>query len=104
MTNLSLEADWLWEFDGNEWGFDPRLPRVHELEQFDIPEATQTQIVNDHYWKCVRVVRDRLIAETDWWASSDLTMSTERAAYRQALRDITTQPDPQNIVWPEKPA
>ena len=24
-------------------------------------------------------------------------------AYRQALRDITEQPDPFNIVWPETP-
>ena len=32
----------------------------------------------------VRQVRDRLIAETDWWASSDLTMTSEQTAYRQA--------------------
>jgi hypothetical protein len=39
--------------------------------------------------------RDRLIAETDWWASSDLTMTAEQTAYRQALRDITTHAN-----WP----
>ena len=39
--------------------------------------------------KLLRAERDRLIAETDWWASSDLTMTTEQTAYRQALRDIT---------------
>jgi hypothetical protein len=26
------------------------------------------------------------------------------AAYRQALRDVTLQPDPFNIVWPTPPA
>ncbi len=32
-------------------GFDPRLPRTHELEQFTIPSETQEQIVNDHHLK-----------------------------------------------------
>lgn len=52
----------------------------------------------------VREVRDRLIAETDWWASSDLTMTSEQTAYRQALRDITdncTSLD--DVTWPTKP-
>ena len=52
----------------------------------------------------VRQVRDRLIAETDWWASSDLTMTSEQTAYRQALRDITdncTSLD--DVTWPTKP-
>jgi len=52
----------------------------------------------------VREVRDRLIAETDWWASSDLTMTAEQTAYRQALRDITdncTSLD--DVTWPTKP-
>lgn len=52
----------------------------------------------------VRQVRDRLIAETDWWASSDLTMTAEQIAYRQALRDITdncTSLD--DVTWPTKP-
>ena len=54
--------------------------------------------------KLLRAERDRLIAATDWWASSDLTMSAERTAYRQALRDITdiyTSLD--DVVWPTKP-
>ena len=37
----------------------------------------------------LRVERDRLLAETDWWASSDIKMGDEHKAYRQALRDIT---------------
>jgi len=54
--------------------------------------------------KLLRAERDKLIAATDWWASSDLTMSAERTAYRQALRDITdsfTSLD--DVVWPTKP-
>ena len=50
--------------------------------------------------------RDRRIAETDWWASSDLTMTAEQTAYRQALRDITTHanwPHLEESDWPTKP-
>ena len=54
--------------------------------------------------KLLRQERNRRIAETDWWASSDLTMSAERTAYRQALRDITdTYTSLDNVVWPTKP-
>lgn len=52
----------------------------------------------------VREMRNALIAETDWWASSDITMTEEQEAYRQALRDITSQAGfPENIDWPTKP-
>ena len=51
-----------------------------------------------------RAERNRRIAETDWWASSDLTMSPEQIAYRQALRDITeTYASLEDVVWPQKP-
>jgi len=55
--------------------------------------------------KLLREERDRLIAATDWWASSDLTMSSERTAYRQALRDITSSATSlDDVSWPTKPA
>jgi|SRR6056300_2008765 hypothetical protein len=53
-----------------------------------------------------RSKRDTRIAETDWWASSDLTMTAEQTAYRQALRDITTHanwPHLEDADWPTKP-
>ena len=54
--------------------------------------------------KALRAERDRKIAETDWWASSDLTMTETRTAYRQALRDITeTYSSLDEVVWPTKP-
>ena len=52
----------------------------------------------------LRAERDRLLAETDWWAVSDRTMSGEQIAYRQALRDLPANTtDPANPVWPTKP-
>lgn len=48
--------------------------------------------------------RDSLLSETDWWATSDRTMTAGQTAYRQALRDITSQAGfPTNITWPTKP-
>lgn len=52
----------------------------------------------------LRKERNSLLASTDWWASSDLTMTAEQTAYRQALRDITdTYTSPDDVVWPTKP-
>lgn len=52
----------------------------------------------------LRAERDRLIAATDWWASSDLTMTAEQTAYRQALRDITESATSlDDVTWPTKP-
>ena len=54
--------------------------------------------------KLLREARNRLIAETDCWASSDLDMPLERAVYRQQLRDITkTYTSLDDVVWPDKP-
>lgn len=55
--------------------------------------------------KALRAERNRRIAETDWNALSDVTMSAEMTAYRQALRDITaTYSSLEDVVWPVKPA
>lgn len=56
--------------------------------------------------KLLRAERNRRLAETDWWASTDLQaeFSGARGDYRQALRDITTQYNSlDTVVWPEKP-
>lgn len=53
----------------------------------------------------LRIKRDALLAETDWWGAADLTMTNEQTNYRQALRDITNTYDSlETVEWPEKPA
>jgi len=53
----------------------------------------------------LRTARNQRLANTDWWASSDLTMTAAQTAYRQALRDITdTYTSLDDVVWPEVPA
>ena len=54
--------------------------------------------------KSVRDERNTLLAETDWWALSDRTMTQAETDYRQALRDVPEQEGfPVNITWPTKP-
>ena len=53
-----------------------------------------------------RLHRDSLLADTDWWAVADRTMTDEQTAYRKALRDITVHGDWPNLTeedWPTKP-
>jgi len=53
-----------------------------------------------------RDTRNRLIAETDFYALSDVTMTSNMTTYRQALRDITAHsnwPNLESDDWPTKP-
>ena len=66
--------------------------------------AKVTELTAAEPMKALRAERDRLIAATDWWASSDLTMTAEQTAYRQALRDITDSATSlDDVTWPTKP-
>ena len=55
----------------------------------------------------LRNKRNNLVAQTDYLALSDQTMTAEMTTYRQALRDITngltTVADVEAVVFPEKP-
>ena len=51
----------------------------------------------------VRATRDGLLVETDFYALSDVTMSSDMTTYRQALRDLPANVDLTNIVYPTKP-
>ena len=59
----------------------------------------------DTEWPLVRADRDRRLQATDWTQLPDVPLATKEAwaTYRQALRDVTLQPDPFNIVWPVLP-
>lgn len=58
-------------------------------------------------WREVRRERDRRLSETDWIVLRAVERGEpappEWLAYRQALRDVTKQPDPEAIDWPEAP-
>ena len=55
-------------------------------------------------WKSIRSDRNVRLAETDYLALKDNTLSADMKTYRQALRDVPKQTDPNNITWPSKPS
>ena len=87
--------------------------RNDELEWRDTEqtEPTEAEIVSKiaeleaaEPMRLLRAERNQRLANTDWWASSDLTMTTAQTTYRQALRDITnTYTSLDDVVWPTPP-
>lgn len=73
----------------------------------DAEEAAWAAGAFDRAIADVRSKRDRLLAETDYLALSDNTLSSDMSTYRQALRDITNGVDTVDkcnaITWPTKP-
>lgn len=68
-------------------------------------DAAAAEIEVEVQWKELRHERNRLIAETDYLALSDATLSEDMRTYRQALRDLPDNTsDPANPTWPVKPS
>ena len=67
-----------------------------DILDYTPPEVTEQE---------VRDLRNKLLAESDWTQLSDAPIEKEAwAAYRQALRDITSQPKfPKEVFWPNTP-
>lgn len=59
-------------------------------------------------WEALRLERDQKLAETDWMASSDLTLADPWKTYRQQLRDLPASYNDTtvqgNITWPSEPS
>ena len=58
----------------------------------------------------LRIQRNAKLAETDFYALSDVTMSSDMADYRDDLRDLPASAKPTltdgvlgNVTWPTKP-
>ena len=118
MTNLSTkiklyankEVDFLTEVrlqdDGNgayikEWNLDIAQPTMAQLDAYNTAAELSDAL------QVIRVKRNKLIAETDYLALSDNTLSEAMSTYRQALRDITngitTVEQANSLTWPTKP-
>ena len=70
----------------------------------DAEEAAWTAGADDRLAADARDKRNGLLADTDWTANSDVTMTTEMTAYRTLLRNLPAQSDfPTTINWPTKP-
>ena len=95
------------------------MPRYHNINgnrvQFTAEEETardaEEQTWADNAFNRaifkLRQDRTRLLAETDFYALSDVTMSDDMTTYRQALRDLPAGKDTvakvNNATWPTKP-
>ena len=62
--------------------------------------ATESEVA----WANLREQRNTLLAETDWTASTDVTMTAEMTEYRKLLRDLPENTaDVFNPIYPEQP-
>lgn len=80
----------------------------NEVIQYEeIRQKTQSELQDeiDGKWDNIKQERDKLLTETDWTQLADVVLKNldEWRKYRQELRDITSQPDPNQIIWPTKP-
>lgn len=95
--------------EGNPPGHSAFVFPPSQRHRWHVPTEAWVEIHPDadELWATVRYKRDNLIAETDWRATRSVVekrrLHPAWAAYQQALRDITLQPDPANITWPELP-
>ena len=95
------------------------MPRFHNINgvkvQFTAEEETARD-VEEQAWRDgqfdrdlarLRENRNRLLAQTDFYALSDVTMSDAMESYRQDLRDLPSGLDTidkvANVTWPTKP-
>ena len=89
---------------------DGQLVEMTDAEQkeYDDRNTTWTNAAPARRMVELRRQRDALLAETDYMALGDVTLSDDWKTYRQALRDITdTTPSDDalsNITFPTKPS
>lgn len=102
-TDALINAWEWWLPNGAMKKMPPRPGESYEFDyqhgewRFDLPRG----------WELIRTNRDALLASTDWRVikAQERGESLDKAwvDYRQALRDVTNQGDPQNIIWPQAP-
>ena len=95
------------------------MPRYHNINGNKVQFTAEEETARDAEEKAwsdaaparalanLRSRRNRLLAETDFYALSDVTMSDEMKKYRQDLRDLPAGKDTvdkcNNATWPTKP-
>ena len=67
--------------------------------------TTNPSLTSSEHLEILRIRRNQLLAETDIYGLSDVTMSDAMKTYRQALRDLPANTaDPSNPTYPTKPS
>ena len=88
--------------NGNRVQFTAEEEAARDAEEQAWADAAPARALAD-----LRAKRNRLLAETDYYALSDVTMSDDMKIYRQDLRDLPAGKDTvekcENATWPTKP-
>jgi len=88
--------------NGNRVQFTEAEETARDTEEQAHADAAPARALAD-----LRQRRNRLLAETDFYALSDVTMSEDMTTYRQELRDLpdglTTVEEVNTATWPTKP-
>lgn len=94
---------------GNLIKYPPRPSKYHEFNYTAdewVDDRSELEVVKQVTAE-IRARRDQLLKSTDWvvMRAFETGVPVDKAwlDYRQALRDITLQEDPLNIIWPESP-
>jgi len=75
---------------------------LHKIEALDDSQKTAAQTAATNKLALDnRIKRNNFLAETDWRACSDVTMTDAWKTYRQALRDITKHSNWPNLKVPD---
>lgn len=92
--------------DGSNFSIEANEVIEYEQVREKTPEEIQSEL--ESVWESIRSQRNILLAESDWTQLPDSPLSNESRIdwqqYRQDLRDITLNPSPYGIVWPQKPS
>ena len=111
--SLKPNGSWSWH------GFDYANLKWDEINTDTKPteseiDAEVTRLNNAEPMRLLRVERDRLLATTDWRASSDLTLADAWKTYRQSLRYLPASASPSldsygyldmtSVTWPTEPS
>ena len=88
--------------NGNQVQFTAEEETARDAEEQAWADAAPARALAD-----LRSRRNALLAETDFYGNSDVTMSDDMKTYRQALRDLPAGKDTvekcENATWPTKP-
>ena len=89
-------------YDDGEGAFDAEgNPVVIDMTLVD---AVTPDVERESFELSLRLERNKRLAETDYLALSDATLTDEMRTYRQELRDLPANTtDPANPTWPTKP-
>ena len=91
VSETKLDESWVLCPEGVGYGWQ------YDGTNFSAPSIVKTEAE-------AKEDRLKMLKETDFYGFSDVTMTSEMATYRQALRDLPAQEGfPNTITWPTKP-